>query len=226
MNNKKIAVFFDCENISSKYVDEIFAELANHGEVIIKQAYKDFSSTQCKSWNQELFQKFSIEPIQVFTNIAGKNTNDLRILRGVMETINNSDVDTIVLVSSDSDFTDLAMHIKAKGLCSIGFGEQKTNEVLRLAYSIFFELPVLNKDKKTSDKKIINILKDGINNKKDDSGYASVAQIGTFFINKNSSLNIRNYGFKTWGDIYKHYKDIFDIDYTGKRNSTMIVKIK
>ena len=49
MNNKKIAVFFDCENISSKYVDEIFAELVNHAEVIIKQAYKDFSTTQYKS---------------------------------------------------------------------------------------------------------------------------------------------------------------------------------
>ncbi|MCJ8326768.1 MAG: NYN domain-containing protein [Campylobacterales bacterium] len=202
MNNKKIAVFFDCENISSKYVDEIYAELVNHGEVIIKQAYKDFSSTQCKSWNQELFQKFS------------------------METINNSDIDTIVLVSRDSDFTDLAMHIKAKGLCSIGFGEKKTNEVSRLDYSIFFELPILNKDKKISDKKIVNILKDGVNNNKDDSGFASVAQIGTFFINKSSSLNISNYGFKTWGDIYKHHKDIFDIDYTGRRNSTMIVKIK
>ena len=100
-----------------------------------------------------------------------------------METINNSDVDTIVLVSSDSDFTDLAMHIKAKSLCSIGFGEQKTNEVLRLAYSIFFELPVLNKAKRISKIKINNILKDGVNNKKDDSGYVSIAQIGTYFIN-------------------------------------------
>ena len=40
INDKKIAVFFDCENISSKYLDEIFFELAKSGEVMIRQAYK------------------------------------------------------------------------------------------------------------------------------------------------------------------------------------------
>ena len=36
MINKKIAIFFDCENISSKYVNEIFDELAKIGEITIK----------------------------------------------------------------------------------------------------------------------------------------------------------------------------------------------
>ena len=36
MKEKKIAVFFDCENISANHVPSIFDELANYGEVIIK----------------------------------------------------------------------------------------------------------------------------------------------------------------------------------------------
>lgn len=40
MNDKKIAVFFDCDNINAKYIDDVFNELANIGEVIIRQAIK------------------------------------------------------------------------------------------------------------------------------------------------------------------------------------------
>ena len=39
-NDKKIAIFFDCENISANHVPSIFDELANYGEVIIKQSFK------------------------------------------------------------------------------------------------------------------------------------------------------------------------------------------
>ncbi len=31
-NDKKIAIFFDCENVSADYVPSIFDELANYGE--------------------------------------------------------------------------------------------------------------------------------------------------------------------------------------------------
>ena len=37
MKNKKIAVFFDCENISAIYVDSVFDKLEKYGEVIIRQ---------------------------------------------------------------------------------------------------------------------------------------------------------------------------------------------
>ncbi len=46
--NIKIAVFFDCENISGSHVASIFDELANYGEVIVKQSFKDWGSSDKK----------------------------------------------------------------------------------------------------------------------------------------------------------------------------------
>ena len=88
MKEKKIAVFFDCENISANHVPSIFDELANYGEVIIKQSFKDWCSSNNKSWNQELHEEFAIEPIQVFKSKSAKNSSDLRIQRAVMEIMN------------------------------------------------------------------------------------------------------------------------------------------
>lgn len=49
MIDKKIGLFFDAENISAKFVDEIFDELAKVGEVIIKKAYHNWSHSQSQS---------------------------------------------------------------------------------------------------------------------------------------------------------------------------------
>ena len=142
MKEKKIAVFFDCENISGSHVASIFDELVKYGEVIIKQSFKDWSSSDKKSWDQELHEKFAIEPIQVFKSKSAKNSSDLRMQRAVMEIMNKKNIDIIVLVSSDSDFRDLAMSIRADNFEAIGFGDSKTPNSLRNAYSIFIELPI------------------------------------------------------------------------------------
>lgn len=225
MKEQKIAIFFDCENVSAKYVEEIFNELANIGEVIIRQAIKDWSNNQEQLWNNEILEKFAIEPIQVF-NSPNKNTSDLRIVRGVMEILSNPSVNTIVLVSSDSDFRDLAMTIKSNGKSVIGFGEEKTPDRLRDVYTTFFELPI---HKKTFNKKrsmLINILKDAIENTKGEDEYALVSQIGSYLKNKNSSYNAKNFGANRWGDIVKDHLDAFEISYKDNKKSTMLVKIK
>ena len=74
MSNKKIAVFFDCENISSIYVKEIFDELANYGEVVIRRAYANWANSN-KSWNDKI-HKFTIESIRMWTKSI---TNTIRI---------------------------------------------------------------------------------------------------------------------------------------------------
>ena len=178
--NIKIAVFFDCENISGSHVASIFDELANYGEVIIKQSFKDWSSSDKKSWNQELHEKFAIEPIQVFKSKSAKNSSDLRMQRAVIETMNKKNIDIIVLVSSDSDFRDLAMSIRADNFEAIGFGESKTPKSLKHAYSIFIELPIKKELEKNKDPEIVELLKDAIINTKGEKDYCLVSQIGIY----------------------------------------------
>jgi len=219
MINKKIAIFFDCENISSKYVDEIFDELAKIGEITINKAYHNWSNHQSHGWSEKLSQ-YAIDPIQVFPNISGKNSIDMKLAIEVTNTTHLNNVDIIVLVSSDSDFSALAIDIRAKGIESIGFGEEKTPTSLRRAFNTFFELPRINKKKNP-----IELLKEAINCTKDDNGFANVSQITTYLKNKDSSLNAQNYGAQRWSDIFREQSKHFLIDYKNNR-STLLVKIR
>lgn len=222
MNDKKIALFIDCENISPKYIDDIFNELANYGEVIIRQAYRNYVKNN-KNW-ESILMKYAIKPIQTIFNINSKNISDFQIVIDVMNTIYNSKIDIIVLASSDSDFTSLAIEIKSKGVAVIGFGEHKTPEALKNAYSIFIELPVGGSIKE--DDTLKEILKDAIENTCNDSGFSLVSQIGSYLKNKNSSYHAKNFGKNTWGEIFKMYPKDFEIDYKDTKKSTLIVKIK
>lgn len=215
--DKKIAIFFDAENISSKFVDEIFDELAKIGEVIIKKAYHDWSNPRSKSWCERL-EEFAIEPIQVFPNLAGKNAVDIKLTVDVTNITYSKNIDTIVLVSSDSDFTVLVSDIKSKGIEIIGFGEIKTPMVFRKAFSTFYELP----QKKVNT--IINILKDAIKNTKTDNEYSNLSQVSKYLKNKNSSYNPQNFGILKWSDIIKKYSEIFKIKYSEDK-STLYVKL-
>lgn len=210
MMDKKIALFFDAENISAKFVDKIFNDLANIGEVIIKKAYHNWGNTQSQSW-VKILQEFSIEPIQVFPNISGKNAIDIKLTVDVMNITQSSNIDTIVLVSSDSDFTVLVTDIKSKGIEAIGFGEEKTHNSFRKAFSTFYELSKKNKT-------AIDILKEAIQNTMKDTEYANVSDITRYLKNKNSSFIPQNYGVSKWSDIIKKHTNIFRISYNENKN--------
>lgn len=224
MKDEKIAVFFDCENISASYVDSIFDELAKHGEVIIKQSFKDWGSSNSKSWNRELHEEFAIEPIQVFSARGAKNSCDMRIQRAINETINHKKIDIIVLVSSDSDFRDLIINVRANGFETIGFGESKTPLSLKKAYSTFIELPIKKEYEKSNDKEVIKLLNEAIKKTKKDDDYSLVSQMGSYLKNKNSSYNPKNLGVTTWGEIIKKYPNYFELSHLDKGKSTLIVK--
>ena len=218
MMENKIGLFFDAENISAKFVDEIFNELAKLGEVIIKKAYHNWSCSQSQSWNSKL-QEFAIEPIQVFSNISGKNSVDIKLTVDVTNLTHTNYVDVIVLVSSDSDFTVLASDIKSKGIEVIGFGEYKTPRYFRKAFSTFYELP-------KKKKKVITILTDAIQNTQNENGYANVSDITKYLKDKDSSYNVQNYCASRWSDIIKEYEDYFEIRYENNRSVLLVRVIK
>lgn len=218
MKDNKIAVFFDCENISSRYVDEIIDELAKVGEVIIKKAYHNWRENSSTHWDDKL-KEFAIDAIQVFPNITGKNAADSKLIIDVMNIIYQSGINTICIVSSDSDFTVLASEIKSKGITSIGFGEKKTPESLRKAYTTFYELPV----KKKIKNKAISLLLEAINDTKNEDDYVNISSVTNYLSNKDSSFIPQNYGYKKWSDLIKEETSYFIYEY---RNNNRILMVK
>ena len=226
--NKKIALFIDCENISSKHIDTIISELANYGEVNIRKAYGNWNSDKLKGWNNKVFD-FALETVHQLPYCSNKhkNASDIRMTVDIMKTIcQNSRIDYVAIVTSDSDFTPLIVEVKAQGIEVIGFGEEKTKTVLQKACTVFRELAF---DKQYEDvqknKKLISLLKETIEQTSNDSGYSLVSDIGSYIKNKTSQ-QARNYGdYKKWGEVFKDLKYVFEIKYQNN-NSQMFVKVK
>ncbi len=204
----------------------MFKELQNHGEVIIRQSFRDWEQENTKPWDSKLHEKFAIEPIQVFSKTR-KNSCDLRIVRAILEAINEKHIDTIALVSSDSDFRDLVIAVKSKGFHIIGFGESKTPDWISNTYTTFINL---EQQRIMQDEQILEIIKNTIETNKQDNGYMLVSNLGSLLKRENASYIAKNFNSNSWGEFLKKHDGIFETKFISKhddgRKDTLAVKIK
>lgn len=225
-SNQKIALFIDCENVSSEYIDTIISELASYGEIMLKKAYGNWESNVLKGWKEKRFD-YALESINQPPYSTKKNATDIKMTVDVMRILcqNRDNIDYVALATSDSDFTPLVSEIKSQGIHIIGFGEDKTNKILQNSCNEFIVL-TKNKQKDLSkDIELIKLLKNAVFYCSNDNGFARVADVGTYIKNK-SSQQAKNFGnYKTWGDIFKALTKIFDISYQDNKHDTMLVKL-
>ena len=121
-----LAVLIDADNISAKYAEAIFEEIASFGEASIRRIYGDFSGGGPQGWNKTLLASLAIVPHQQFANTTGKNASDIALVIDAMDILHSGRFDGFVLISSDSDFTRLASRIREQGVDVFGMGMRKT----------------------------------------------------------------------------------------------------
>lgn len=138
----KVAVLIDAENISAKYVNVILSEANNLGSVIYKRIYGDWTSSQMGSWKSVVLDN-SIQPIQQYSNVSGKNSSDSSLIIDAMDLLYQGRVDGFCIVSSDSDFTRLASRLREAEMYVLGMGEQKTPRSFISACNKFSYLDLL-----------------------------------------------------------------------------------
>ena len=118
-----LAVLIDADNVSSKIVASLMAEVANYGTASVRRIYGDWTSPNMKSWRECLLEH-SIVPIQQFAYTSGKNATDGAMIIDAMDLLYTGRFSSFCLVSSDSDFTRLAARIREQGISVYGFGNR------------------------------------------------------------------------------------------------------
>ena len=104
MEDKRLALLIDADNISHKYIKIILEESAIEGIVTYKRIYGDWTRPNLEGWKEELLN-YSINPIQQYAYTKGKNATDSAMIIDAMDMLYTGNVDGFLLVSSDSDFT-------------------------------------------------------------------------------------------------------------------------
>jgi hypothetical protein len=138
----KLAVLIDADNAQATIIEGLLAEIATFGEATVKRIYGDFTAPASAQWRKVL-QTYAIKPVQQFAYTTGKNATDSTLIIDAMDLLYTRRFDGFCLVSSDSDFTGLALRIREEGLTVLGFGEQKTPEAFRNACHKFIFTEVL-----------------------------------------------------------------------------------
>jgi len=121
----RIALLIDADNSPASKIDVILAELAKAGVTNIRRAYGNWKKDGLKGW-EAVLHEYAIRPIQQFDYSKGKNATDMGMVIDAMDLLYTDQPEAFGIVSSDSDFTPLVMHLKAKGAQVFGFGAKKT----------------------------------------------------------------------------------------------------
>ena len=116
----QFAVLIDADNISPKYAPIIFQELEAYGFPSCRRIYGNWS--KANGWNEELLLEYSIIPVQQFSYTSGKNATDMAMVIDAMDLLYGKKVDGFCIVTSDSDFTRLAMRLREEHMYVIGMG--------------------------------------------------------------------------------------------------------
>lgn len=149
-SNPKLAVLIDADNTFNviPIIDALFEEISKFGDASIRRIYGDWTQHQLSRW-KEVLPKHAIQPMQQYANTKGKNATDSALIIDAMDLLYTAPLDGLCIVSSDSDFTRLAIRFRESGKSVYGFGEAKTPESLRAACNRFVFIEILSQDKKT-----------------------------------------------------------------------------
>ena len=228
----KLAVIIDADNVPSRNVKSMMEEIAKYGIPTFKRIYGDWTKPNLAGWKSVLLEN-AITPIQQYGYTSGKNATDSAMIIDAMDILYTERVDGFCIVSSDSDFTRLAVRLRESGMKVFGFGEQKTPKPFIVACDKFIYLEILKSSsppepsvvdeaprkevvKKTSiyklDKKIISLVASSVNDIADEDGWAFLGDVGNLLIKKRPDFDPRNYGFEKLTPLIKSLKKHFDID--------------
>lgn len=248
MKDLQLAVLIDADNVPYSNVKEMFEEIAKYGTPTFKRIYADWTKPTVSGWKKILLEN-AITPIQQYSYSTGKNSSDSAMIIDAMDILYSGKVDGFCIVSSDSDFTRLAVRLREAGMKVIGIGEKKTLQPFITACDKFIYLEILkvnqpkekqniNPAKKPEkhtnspinkvDQELLNLLSDSITDLADENGWAFLGELGNLILKKKPDFDARNYGYAKMLPLIKSMNK-FEVDAreTGKRNIKHIyIKIK
>jgi len=238
-NDLRLAVLIDADNVPYSNVKAMLEEIAKYGVPTFKRIYADWTKPTVSGWKTVLLEN-AITPIQQYSYTTGKNATDSAMIIDAMDILYSGKVDGFCIVSSDSDFTRLAIRLREAGMKVFGFGEKKTPRPFISSCDKFIYLEILSKNKEVeddipenvskekkvfkrksssvnskpilkADRELFEMITDSIEDIADENGWAFLGDLGNFLLKKQSNFDPRNYGYVKLVPLIKSFGR-FEID--------------
>ena len=251
MEEKNIALLIDADNVSDKYVKIIFDELNSYGTVSIRRIYGNWRKTL--GWSEDLLLEYSIQPIQQFDYTKGKNATDMAMIIDAMDILYSNKADIFCIITSDSDFTKLAMRLRESQAYVIGMGESKTPLALTKACNKFIHLDLIVSDDSEIEESIAGIqpnsplgekgipesnvtplkqIQEAVIKMIPESGFVTLGGVGSSLNKLFSDFDVRNYGYTKLSILFReefpniHLEEKEDVFFVTLKNDVDIATVR
>jgi len=244
LNDLRLAVLIDADNIPYSNVKGMLEEIAKYGTPTFKRIYGDWTKPTISGWKSVLLEN-AITPVQQYSYTKGKNSTDSALIIDAMDILYSGKIDGFCIVSSDSDFTRLATRLREAGMRVIGIGERKTPHPFIVACDKFIYLEILTtpastteplpepkkkgklvvKKKKTEDndpqsqnRAVKRLIASSIYDLADENGWAYLGDVGNLILKKQPDFDPRNFGFQKLTPLIKSLDFEIDERESGQNN--------
>ena len=235
-------MLIDGDNAQPSLIEHILATTEKHGTVTVRRVYGDWTSANLSGW-KDLLPSYALQPMQQFSYAVGKNATDIALIIEAMDLLHGGTVGGFCIVSSDSDYTRLAMRIREQGLFVMGVGRSNTPKSFVNACHVFISienlphqteedninpgttLPKQNKIATQSTKKASSsdwtvIVGRAVKAARASDGWADMAAVGS---NLPSSFESSKYGHAKLSRLIETRPALFE---TRRESTTIKVRIK
>ncbi len=231
LTDLRLAVLIDADNVPPGNVKGIIEEIARYGTPTFKRIYGDWTKPNLSGWKSVLLEN-AITPIQQYGYTTGKNATDSAMIIDAMDILYSGRTDGFCIVSSDSDFTRLAIRLREAGMKVIGIGEKKTPNSFIVACDKFVYIEIIdaatNKKEnvnalaipKKQQEALLSIISGAINDLADENGWAFLGEVGNLILKKQPDFDPRNYGYLKLTPLIKNLSS-FEIDERKTRNTNI-----
>lgn len=204
-NQMKIAVLIDSDNVSAKHAQFIMQEVEKYGIPTYKRVYGDWEKGG-NGWHNAAIN-YSIMPVQQTCYITGKNATDFSMIIDAMDILYTGNVDGFCLVTSDSDFTRLAIRLREAGKLVVGIGELKTPRAFTTSCHHFCYLDRMcvaesEVDEKAVRKAVIDFVTENEGERID------LAKVNAVLTSKFGNINFGELGYKRFSSFIDSFPEL------------------
>ena len=223
-----LAILIDGDNAQPSLIGNLLAEAAKHGRVMVRRIYGDWTTPNMSRWKETL-NAHAVHPVQQFRYTTGKNATDIALVIEAMDLMYAGNVGGFCIVSSDSDYTRLAIRIQEQGLFVMGIGRATTPKSFVNACEVFVRTEDLTprpqseeQAKEAASADWIPMVKHAVESATRNDGWARLATVGTNVRKLYSGFKYQTYGYKGLSKMLESEPSIFETKGGGTSKSVRL----
>jgi hypothetical protein len=108
----RLAVLIDADNVPPEAIDGLFATIVNIGDPAVREIYGNIACTSAEKWTKVSI-RHALSIGRRAPQSKGRNATDIEMVIGAMDLLASNNVQGFCIVSSDRDFTALAIRLRA-----------------------------------------------------------------------------------------------------------------